>query len=211
VKTNDLIGLLAEDAPVRMRLGRILTLALLIGCAVPAVLLLSTIGIRPNMASAVETARVLFKIAVTLALAIASSSVVFQIGRPGVPLKARSFALLIPLAALVIAVLAELTFVPPDAWQASMIGHNARFCLFFIPVLSLAPLAGFMLALKNGAPENPGLAGTVAGLAAGSIAAAIYAWHCPDDSPLFVASWYTIAIAIVTAAGTLIGRRYLRW
>jgi hypothetical protein len=211
VKTNDLIGLLAEDAPVRMRLGRILTLALLIGCAVPAVLLLSTIGIRPNMASAVETARVLFKIAVTLALAIASSSVVFQIGRPGVPLKARRFALLIPLAALVIAVLAELTFVPPDAWQASMIGHNARFCLFFIPVLSLAPLAGFMLALKNGAPENPGLAGTVAGLAAGSIAAAVYAWHCPDDSPLFVACWYTIAIAIVTAAGTLIGRRYLRW
>ena len=54
-------------------------------------------------------------------------------------------------------------------------------------------------------------AGAVAGLAAGGIAAAIYAWHCPDDSPLFLATWYSLAIAIVVAAGFLLGRRLLRW
>ena len=43
------------------------------------------------------------------------------------------------------------------------------------------------------------------------LAAAIYAWHCPDDSPLFVATWYTIAISMVTAVGFLLGRRLLRW
>jgi hypothetical protein len=52
---------------------------------------------------------------------------------------------------------------------------------------------------------------TAAGLAAGAIAAAIYAWHCPDDSPLFLATWYTITIAGVTVGGALLGRRLLRW
>jgi hypothetical protein len=146
-----------------------------------------------------------------LLLAILASRFVFQIGRPGVPLKARGVALLLPAALLAIAVATELFVVPEQDWTTSLIGRNAAFCVFFIPVLSLAPLAGFLLALRNAAPGNPGLAGAAAGLAAGGIAAAIYAWHCPDDSPLFLASWYGLAIAIVTAAGLLIGRRLLRW
>lgn len=94
---------------------------------------------------------------------------------------------------------------------ASLVGRNAAFCLFFIPVLSLVPLAGLLWALRSGAPESPGLAGAATGLAAGSVAAAIYAWHCPDDSPLFVATWYGLAIVGVAAAGFCIGRRWLRW
>jgi hypothetical protein len=90
-------------------------------------------------------------------------------------------------------------------------GHNAAFCLTFIPLLSLPPLIGFLLALRSGAPQRPALAGAAAGLAAGSIAAALYAWHCIDDSPLFIATWYTIAIAAVSAIGAGIGGRYLRW
>lgn len=92
-----------------------------------------------------------------------------------------------------------------------MMGRHAAFCVFFIPVLALAPLAGFLLALRNGAPESPGLAGAVAGLAAGAIAAATYAWHCPDDSPLFVAAWYPIGFVLMTLLGALIGLRILRW
>ena len=77
--------------------------------------------------------------------------------------------------------------------------------------VTMAPLAGLVWALRRGAPENPTMAGAAAAFAAGGIAAAIYAWHCPDDSPLFVATWYTIAIAVVTGAGALAGRRLLRW
>jgi hypothetical protein len=39
----------------------------------------------------------------------------------------------------------------------------------------------------------------------------LYASHCTDDSPLFVATWYPIATAVVTAAGALIGARVLRF
>ena len=211
MKTNDLISLLAEDTPVTMRLGRRMTLALLIGTLISAGLLLSTIGMRHNMADAIETARVLFKIGVTLVLAIAASSLVFRIGRPGVPLLTRVLALVIPLILVIGAISMEMMMTPSESWVAQMVGKHAPFCVFFIPILSIAPLAGFMIALRNGAPENPGLAGAAAGLAAGGIAAAIYAWHCPDDSPFFVATWYTMAIAIVTLIGYLIGRRLLKW
>ena len=54
----------------------------------------------------------------------------------------------------------------------------------------------------------------IAGLDAqisGAVAAALYAIHCNDDSPLFVATWYTLAIGLTTIVGSLLGRRFLRW
>jgi hypothetical protein len=51
----------------------------------------------------------------------------------------------------------------------------------------------------------------VAGLLAGGIAATFYAAHCTDDSPFFVATWYPIAIAMLTACGLVLGRRFCRW
>jgi hypothetical protein len=61
------------------------------------------------------------------------------------------------------------------------------------------------------APTRPALAGAVAGLLSAGLAATLYAAHCTDDSPLFVATWYTIATALVTAVGALIGSRVLRF
>lgn len=211
MKTDDLISLLAEDAPVRAKFGRIVAYALVTGTAISLAIMLSTIGMRQGMAAAMENARVPLKIGVTLLLAIAASSLVFRTGRPAAPLQARSLLLLIPLALIAAAVVVEMAMVPSDSWRSRMMGNSASFCLTFIPVLALAPLGAFLLALRNGAPENPGLSGAVAGLAAGGIAAAIYAWHCPEDSPLFLATWYTLAIAIVSAAGYFAGRRLLRW
>jgi hypothetical protein len=49
------------------------------------------------------------------------------------------------------------------------------------------------------------------GVFAGAIGAAIYAVHCPDDSPLFLAVWYLLGVSAVTAAGALLGPRMLRW
>ncbi|PPJ47347.1 DUF1109 domain-containing protein [Rhizobium sp. KAs_5_22] len=211
MKTDELIRLLSQDAPVRMRLGRALALALAAGIVASAVLLLVTVGLRDDLASAIGTVRVAFKIGMTLVLAIAAFGLVARIGKPGVPIRPWALALLLPLALMVVAVGVELVVVPQDAWAARLIGRNAAFCLFFIPVLSLAPLAGFLAALRNGAPENPGLAGAAAGLAAGAIGAALYAWHCPDDSPLFGVAWYTLAVTFVIAVGYATGRRFLRW
>ena len=53
--------------------------------------------------------------------------------------------------------------------------------------------------------------GAIAGMMSAGLAATLYAAHCTDDSPLFVATWYTIAAALVTALGALIGSKVLRY
>lgn len=211
MQTDDLIELLAKDARVHVRFGHMFLVALAIGMAASAGLLLSTYGIREDMAGAIETPRVLFKLGLTLLLAFASTRLAFVIGKPGVSLRSAALALLAPLLVLLAGIATELIVLPQNAWGTSLKGQHWSFCLVFVPTLSIAPLAALLYSVRQGAPEKPGLAGAVAGLAAGGIAAAIYAWHCPDDSPLFVATWYTIAISMVTAVGFLLGRRLLRW
>ena len=211
MQTDDLIELLAKDAKVRVRFAHVFLIALAIGLAVSTGLLLSTYGIRDNMAEAIGTPRVQFKLGLTLLLALTSTRLAFLIGKPGVSLRSAGLSLLWPLLLLLGGIATELIVLPQGAWEPSLKGQHWSFCLVFVPTLAVAPLAALLYSVRQGAPENPGLAGALAGLSAGGIAAAIYAWHCPDDSPLFVATWYTIAISMVTATGFLLGRRVLRW
>jgi len=206
-----LINILAQDAQTGMRLGRRLGLALALGVLVSAAALLSIIGLRSDILEAIATERVLFKLTLTTSLAAAACGVVFRVGRPGAPISGRVLALLLTPGLLGAAVLIEFTVTPSDSWAARAAGRYPLYCLLLIPALSIPPFTAFMIALRKGAPENPGLAGAAVGLASGSLAAAIYAWHCPDDSPLFVAIWYVAAIGIVTAVGYVFGRNLLRW
>jgi hypothetical protein len=80
-----------------------------------------------------------------------------------------------------------------------------------VPMLAIAPLLACLYCLRQAAPASPARAGAVAGLLSGAIAAAVYALHCTDDSPLFVALWYTVAVAGVTAIGAWAGDRVARW
>ncbi len=211
MKTDDLINLLAQDAPVRMRIGKVLTLAVVAGILISGGIFFAMIGFRADIDTAMETVRFLFKFVVTIALAITGCAVVFRIGRPGASLRLWGWTLFLAPILLLAAAAVEMAVMPADSWSARMIGHNARFCLTLIPLLSIGPLACFLFALRHGAPEKPGAAGAVAGLAASGIAATFYASNCTDDSPLFVLLWYPIAIAMVTAVGYVLGKRLLRW
>jgi hypothetical protein len=77
--------------------------------------------------------------------------------------------------------------------------------------MSLPLLIAALIGLRHGAPARPAVAGAIAGLASAGLAATLYASHCPDDSPLFVMTWYTIASALVAAVGALLGARLLRF
>lgn len=211
MKTDDLINLLAQDAPVRMRIGKALTIAVVAGILFSGGLFFAMIGFRADIDTAMETIRFLFKFVVTIALAVTACAVVFRIGRPGMSLRVWGWTLLAAPLLLLAAAAVEMAVMPSNSWSARMIGHNARFCLTLIPLLSIGPLACFLLALRYSAPEKPGVAGAVAGLAASGIAATFYASNCTDDSPLFVLLWYPIAIAMVTAVGYVLGKRILRW
>jgi hypothetical protein len=210
VKTDDLIELLVKDQPP-WRFRSILAGAVASGIIIAAILFFAGIGFRPDISEAVRSNRFLFKFVVTVSLAVTAIWVTLSVGRPGGSLAHRGLALSIAPALLAGAAAVEFLVLPESQWIPRLVGHNARFCLTLIPLLSIGPLACLLATLREAAPSSPGLAGAVAGLGASGIAATFYAATCTDDSALFVITWYPIATLIVTTAGYLIGRKLLRW
>lgn len=211
MKTDDLIRLLSEDRRPPVIISRRLPLALAAGGAVSFGLLLLTVGLRPDLGTAISGWRVLLKLGATVLLALLGALAALDAARPGRGVRSQLLFLLAPLCLVAAGGLYELVSAPSGSLPARWLGQNAAFCLFFIPVLSLAPLSALLATLRHGAPDSPHVAGAVAGLAAGCLAAALYALHCPDDSPLFVLTWYSLAIAVPTLVGSLAGRRVLAW
>jgi len=212
MKTADLINSLAADpAPPQVHLGRRVLLALALGGAVSAFLFMAFIGPRNDIMTAMGTMRFDLKFVDTLAFLAPSTLLCVRLLRPDAQPGVLAALFLAPFALLGGAVLAEFALVPPDLWETRMIGSNAMHCLALIPLLSIPPLCALIAAMRAGAPQHPALSGALAGAAAAGIAATIYGTTCPDDSPLFVASWYPLATLIVAAAGALAGRRFLQW
>jgi hypothetical protein len=212
MKTDDLIRSLTQDlATPPPRLGARLALGLGIGFGLAAVLFFVFLGPRPDIAQAIMWPRFDFKFVVTLSLAGASLFLVLRLARPAAELRPAAVALRIVLFVLATGVGVELMSLPPVWWQTVATGKNSSICLRAIPTLSIPLLVGALIALRSGAPTRPGLAGAAAGLLAGGLAATLYAAHCTDDSPLFVAIWYSLGVGIVTAAGAIAGRIMLKW
>ncbi|MFY9627271.1 MAG: NrsF family protein [Methylocystis sp.] len=212
MRTEDLINALVADLTVsKFRFRQVLVSAIALGAIVAAAAFLPSMGVRPDIRQALLTIRFLFKFVVTLSLAVSAGGLLYCLARPGTPTGLWAWALIAAPTLLVIAVVTELVATPVASWSSRMVGTNAVYCLMLIPLLSLGPLACIIYALRKGAPTNPGLAGAVAGLLASGIAATLYATHCTDDSPLFLATWYSLATGIVTLAGYAIGARALRW
>ena len=211
MNTDRLITALAADGAQDAAPGRALSWAALAGLAIAVILFFVLLGPRPDFMPAMHSWRFVFKFVAALALAASAALLVARATQPATACGPVDMVLALAPALLLAAVIVELVAVPQAAWMARLVGHNARICMMSIPLLSLGPLALVLLALRSGAPASGMRAGALAGLMAGGLGAALYAAHCPDDSPLFVAVWYTTAIAFVAALGAFIGQRVLRW
>jgi hypothetical protein len=211
MKTEQLIRALALDAgrPI-LSVNRLLATALAAGAAASLLLFALALRPRPDIATALYSPGFCLKIAVALGLALAAVTLLGEVARP-VPRRRSLGVLTVAPLLLAAGIAVELSLLPSDTWHARLIGRNAPHCLALIPLLSSAPAFCLFLALRRAAPARPGLAGIIIGLAAGGMGAVIYALTCPDDSPLFVAAWYSFAIVIVAGACFIAGRRWLRW
>ena len=211
MRTEELIDALAQDRRVATPPGRLIARTLPFAVLVAAVVLLGTAGPRADLMQAMATPRFLFKFLVTLSLA---SPALVLLPRVATPLpKSGGWARALCLAPLLLlaGVLLELVVLPSANWLSSAVGHNARWCLTMVPTLAALPLAVSLYCLRKSAPANPARAGAVAGLASGALAATVYALHCTDDSPLFVALWYTLGVLFVAAVGAWLAARVARW
>ena len=210
--TNELIETLVADLrEPRPSLSSVWWGAAGLAVALAGFLFFLMLGPRPDFAEAAQTPRFVFKFVVTITLALAAFNVVRKLSCPGEPWRDAALHLAAVPALLLVGIVIELVLLPPDVWFTKLVGTNNLICLTCVPLIGMGPLAAFIAALRYGAPTRPALAGAVAGLLAGGLAAAFYAAHCTDDSPLFVATWYTIAIAGLAVVGAVAGNRFARW
>ncbi len=211
MKTDQLVSaLVADRASSAVPLGRLLGWPLAAGIVASLAIFAIEFGPRVDLAAAFATWRFDLKLALVALAFVAAFAACRALARP-VPSRGwRPWAVAaVMLAAAGIA--AELGLLPRGQWSTRLVGTNALICLTAIPTFALAPLAALLLALRRAAPWSPTLAGAAAGALAWAAAAVIYAFHCFDDSPLFVLTWYPLAAVPVIAVGAMVGRRLLRW
>jgi hypothetical protein len=212
METEQLIRSLAADIMHRPRpVGFVLALGLLVAAPVSLAMFASALGVRPDVMTAIHNPFFGLKFVVTLTLAAVAIAVSLHLSRPEVSLKGWWWLLLVPVGILAAGIASEMMVPQRLPMMVRLIGNNSRICLTAIPLMSLPLLAGALIALRHGATTRPAAAGAIAGLLSAGLGATLYASHCSDDSPLFVAAWYTLATALVTAIGALIGAKLLRY
>lgn len=211
MKTDKLIAAIAADATPAPQVGGLVARWFLPTLALAGLIALAVVGVRPDILGAMEVPVTALKPILPALVALAAGFAVLRLARPGgvAGWLTWPIALIAGLAAMWLA--ATLASLPAQQWWPVAKGQSLGFCLVAIPVIALMPLAALIAALRAGASTRPMLSGALAGLAAGAGAAAIYALHCTEDSPLFFLCWYALGMLIVTAIGAFAGRRWLRW
>lgn len=209
--TDQLIRTLAADNARARPVGFVLALALLAAAPVSLLMFFTELGVRPDVMTAMRNPFFDLKFAVTLALATSAILVSLHLSRPEASMRGWGWLFMIPVGLLVAGISGEMMMPQRLPMMTRLVGQNSRVCMTAIPAMSLPLLAAALVGLRHGAPTRPALAGAIAGLLSAGLAATFYAAHCTDDSPLFVATWYTIATALVTSIGALAGARVLRF
>ena len=213
MRTDDLIdrlsGALEPVPPVQVL--RVLTMGLGAGAILSALLMIATIGIRADLMDAMGGQAFWLKFVYTFVVAALGLLIVDRLARPDAETGRLSLLLAVPV--LVMAVLAAREFLPADAatQEDLIMGHSARVCSVLIAGLALPLFAGLFWALRQLAPTRLTEAGAAAGLLAGSAAATIYAFHCTESTPTFIAIWYSAGILLTVLLGAALGRLLLRW
>jgi hypothetical protein len=212
METDQLIRTLAADSAHRARpVSLVLALGLLAAAPISVAMLFAGLGVRSDIMTAMHNPFFDLKFAVALALAISAIAVGLHLSRPEASLRGWAWLLLIPAGLLATGIASEMMLPQRVPMMTRLIGSNSRVCLIAIPLMSLPLLAAALIGLRHGAPTRPAITGAIAGLLSAGLAASLYASHCTDDSPLFVATWYTMATALVAAIGACLGARVLRF
>ncbi len=210
MRTEDLINALAADPPMaRPRLVPMIPLAA--GIVVMILCYGILLDARPDIAEAMRSAGFILKLTAAALLVAAAAGALVQLAAPGRSMGIWRFSLAAPFLLVAGGVVATIAGTPASEWWTRLVGTNAFACLTIVPALAAAPLAGALLCLRSRAPTRPVLTGALAGLLAGGLAAMLYGTTCIDDSPLFVAVWYSLSIAIMATVGGYLGHLMLRW
>ncbi|SCY88804.1 DUF1109 domain-containing protein [Rhizobium sp. NFACC06-2] len=208
--TDDLIRGLASQAGRRsslsFRFSIVLPVALAFSILAATGVVVMIAGPRSDLMQILPTWTFLFKVIGMVLVAVGGFQLVWTVVQPGqVP---RTVIFLAPaLAFLLIGALFDRSGFP----LLGVHTYSVLNCAGTIIMASIPALAAILSAMRAGTPTRLSQAGAIAGFLAGSVGGLAYTIACLNDGAAFVAVWYSIAIACVTALGALIGPKLLRW
>lgn len=213
MKTDELIDNLSGSlVPVpRHALALRLGLGIGTGAVLAFILMWAWLGIRPDLAQAIETRAYWMKFGYTLGLAGFAFWASVRLSRPAAQAAAAFVGMGVVFAFLFGMSAMRLMQAPAASRMAMIMGSSADVCPWRIIVISVPVFLGTFWGLKAAAPTRLVQAGAVAGFASGALGAWIYAFHCDESSAPFVLVFYTLGISIAGAAGALVAKRVLRW
>jgi hypothetical protein len=216
VNTDRLIDLLSANLkPVgRVQLGKTLLLAILMGSAAAFTLMLATVGPRANLDSTIHLEWTALKLILPLSVIGLGAPILAHSMRPGLQSRTNWLLVFFPFVAAIAVGLVMLLIVRPQTWIKMLLGASqisSPRCFLCILSFAAMPLAALMWALREGAPTRLEVSGALAGIVAGGLGAAAYAFNCDSDTIPFITVWYSLAILLCAFIGARLGPRRLRW
>lgn len=216
MRTDDLIEFLSEDVsetwrPIRFApwvfLGVALSAALLI--VLP---MINDLTIRPDYFERIDSSIIGLKQLFPLLLALLAFPLMRKAAYPETRLKFSNLVVILPFVLAMVGIfLWGFGQTPNEARAMAMAGKSLNYCVVYVPIFALPVFVSLLMVLHRGAPSRPMGTGFLAGLVAGGIGCAIYAFTCVDDSPLFWSWAYSLGILIAAGMGALIGKFVLKW
>ena len=213
MKTDELVTLLATGATavethVAVRRYSVAVASGLIGAAL---LMLSLLKVRADLAEAAMLPLFWLKIGFVASLMAAALFATVRLSRPGARTGRLPVAMATPVVLMSAFALFVLLVAEPPQRSLLFFGETWRYCPFLIALLSVPAFVAVIWAMKGLAPTRPRLAGFSAGLLSGAIAALVYSLHCPEIEAPFVGFWYVLGMLIPAGAGAWLGESLLIW
>jgi hypothetical protein len=213
INTQQLIETLSRDVPrvTRHALAQRVGFGIILGGLVTLVLVITMLGIRPDLQVAMHGFSFWMKCTYTITLGAGTVYAVTRLARP-ISGSLRSLRwLAVPVLMLTGVGIGELAQTPSDQWLALWLGQSWMICPWLVLTLAAPIFVGLLWSFRKLAPTRLRAAGAAAGLAAGAWAATLYCLHCPESAAIFVLTWYSLGIILAAGAGAALGPRLLRW
>jgi hypothetical protein len=213
MNTQQLIETLGKDVPrvPRHALAQRVGSGIAVGGLVTTVLLITMLGVRPDLQVAMHGFSFWMKWTYTITLGVSAVYAVTRLARPISGSLRSLWWLAVPVLMLAGVGIDELARTPSDQWLALWLGRSWMICPWLVLTLAAPLFVGLLWSFRKLAPTRLRAAGAAAGLAAGAWAAALYCLHCNEFAAIFVLTWYSLGIILAAGAGAALGPRLLRW
>lgn len=181
--------------------------------AIVAAMILGFMGLRADYGIALQDGALFWKPGIFLLVWIGSVLLITDLSRPHGDLRKNHIIPLILAGGILIWQFSlQVNRFSWNEMLQSLSDGSAIYCLSIITGGgSIAMMMAWKYWFSKTASQYPVLLGSLAGLSAGSLAAAAYALHCDHDMAIYITIYYGVPVLVLSTIGAALGKKFLSW